>query len=226
MTAPNLKAPKKKQPAKTDARVIRTRNQLGDAIIQLMQQQPFEEITVQHVLDRAGVSRSTFYAHYTNKDDLFLADVDDFWEAMSTLLTRQGEASNRVAPVRELFSHAADTKAFQAALRASRKVHDVMELGRGHFARGIEARLRDMPQAGGVTSSSRTALALMFAGALFSLLERWLDSRTNETAEQLDDLYHQMVWGTLGVSPTKLPKRKADPDRFSVSKARLRLKKS
>jgi AcrR family transcriptional regulator len=200
MRAPNLKSPKKKQRPKTDARVVRTRNQLGDAIIELMQQQPFEEITVQHVLDRAGVSRSTFYAHYTGKEDLFIADVDEFWEGISTLLARRGEASNRVAPVRELFSHAADAKAFQAALRASGKVHDVMELGRGHFSRGIEARLRDMPHARHVDPASRAALAQMFAGALFSLLDRWLTSRTNETAEQLDDLYHQMVWGTLGAS--------------------------
>jgi AcrR family transcriptional regulator len=217
MKPQNAKAPKKKQAAKADARVVRTRNQLGNAIIELMQQRPFEEITVQHVLDRAGVSRSTFYAHYTGKEDLFIADVDEFWEGMSTLPARRGEASNRVAPVRELLEHAADMGDFQAALRASGKVHDVMELGRGHFARGIEARLRDMPQARNVTPASRAALAQMFAGALFSLLDRWLSSRTNETAEQLDDLYHQMVWGSLGASSASKPEGRAVPARPSVS---------
>ena len=52
----HLAPPKKK----TDARVKRTRDALGDALIALMQEKPFETITVQEVLDRAHVSRSTF----------------------------------------------------------------------------------------------------------------------------------------------------------------------
>jgi len=78
----------KKAAAKVDRRIRRTRDTLGDALIALMQEKSFEEITVQEVLDRAGVGRSTFYAHYRDKEDLFLSDVEDFMEMMSTLLTR------------------------------------------------------------------------------------------------------------------------------------------
>jgi AcrR family transcriptional regulator len=85
---------------KTDPRVRRTRDALGDALLMLMQEKAFETITVQQVLDRAGIGRSTFYAHYRDKNDLFLSDLEDFLEPMSTLLLRHGEASNRVAPVR------------------------------------------------------------------------------------------------------------------------------
>ena len=83
---------------KIDRRVRHTRDALGDALLTLMQAKPFETITVQQVLDRAGIGRSTFYAHYRDKDDLFLSDVEDFLEPMSTLLLRHHEASNRVAP--------------------------------------------------------------------------------------------------------------------------------
>jgi AcrR family transcriptional regulator len=48
---------------KADRRVIRTRNLLGNALVRLMQEKPWQEITVQQVLDRAEVSRSTFYTH-------------------------------------------------------------------------------------------------------------------------------------------------------------------
>src|SRR5579859_4132940 len=89
---------------KRDRRVVRTRDTLGDALVALMREKNFEEITVQEVLDRAGVGRSTFYVHYRDKDDLFLSDVEDFFEVMSTMLTRRGESSSRVAPVRELFA--------------------------------------------------------------------------------------------------------------------------
>jgi AcrR family transcriptional regulator len=48
--------------SRPDRRILRYRNALGDALIQLMQEQPFDAITVQQVLDRADVSRVTFYA--------------------------------------------------------------------------------------------------------------------------------------------------------------------
>jgi AcrR family transcriptional regulator len=65
-----------------------------------MQEKRFETITVQQVLDRAGVGRSTFYTHYRDKNDLLLSDWEDFLEGMSTLLLRRRENSDRVAPVR------------------------------------------------------------------------------------------------------------------------------
>src|SRR5581483_11338191 len=92
---------------KLDRRVMRTRDRLGDALVGLMQEKPFDAITVQEVLDRAGVSRSAFYVHYRDKEDLFLSDVDEFLEAMALRLSHGGEESERVAPVRELFAHVA-----------------------------------------------------------------------------------------------------------------------
>src|SRR5438045_1335236 len=88
-------APQTKQ--KIDRRVLRTRDRLGDALVALMQEKPFDAITVQEVLDRAGVSRSAFYVHYRDKEDLFLSDVDEFLEAMATMLSRRKEKSKRVA---------------------------------------------------------------------------------------------------------------------------------
>src|SRR5690242_3595117 len=85
-------APRNKR-SKTDARARRTRDALGDALVALMQEKPFEQITVQHVLDRAGVGRATFYAHYSDKNDLFLSDADEFWAAMASYLTRRKEDS-------------------------------------------------------------------------------------------------------------------------------------
>jgi AcrR family transcriptional regulator len=121
---------------KTDCRVRRTRDALGDALVALMHEKPFAEITVQHVLDRAGVSRSTFYTHYRDKDDLFLSDVEDFLELMAFHLSRQGDRSNRVAPVRELFTHVAEWREFHGVLVKAGKIRDFLELGQGYFARG------------------------------------------------------------------------------------------
>jgi AcrR family transcriptional regulator len=161
---------------KVDRRVRRTRESLGDALVELIREKPFAAITVQEVLDRAGVGRSTFYTHYRDKDDLFLSDVDDFFEGLASLLSRRGEASNRVVPVRELFAHIADVRDFYAALVASGKIHDVLEMGQGHLARGIAARLCEMPRAQGRSAPASAAVSAALAGALLSLLT-WDRSR-------------------------------------------------
>jgi AcrR family transcriptional regulator len=182
---------------KLDARVRRTRDALGDALIALMQQQPFDSIAVQQVLDRAGIGRSTFYNHFRDKNDLFLSDVDDFFSQMSTALQRQGDKSNRLLPAKEFFAHVAEVQPFLRALTAAQKFHDVFELGRGHFARGIEARLASMPVTRTMHPVGRAARAHALAGAFTSLLEWWLAHQRAATPEKMDALFHELAWNGL-----------------------------
>jgi AcrR family transcriptional regulator len=181
-----------------DRRVQHTRDALGDALVALMHEKPFAEITVQHVLDRAGVGRSTFYTHFRDKDDLFLSDSEDFFEMMASLLVGRGEASNRVAPVNEMFTHLAEMSDFYAALVASGKINDILEMAQGYFARGIEQRLAELPKARAILSAQRTVMAQMFAGAMISLMTWWMNHGRPASPEQMDNVYHQMVWAGIG----------------------------
>jgi AcrR family transcriptional regulator len=185
--------------SKMDRRVRRTRDALGGALRALIQAQTFDTITVQHVLERARVGRSTFYAHYRDKHDLFLSDVEDFLENMSTWLSRSHEASNRIAPVRELFAHVAEMRPLHTALLSSNKFRDFTELAEGYFARSIEKRLEELPASRTVARAPRTAMAHAFAGALLSLMSWWLDHGALASPAEMDELYHRMVWS--GVQP-------------------------
>jgi AcrR family transcriptional regulator len=179
---------------KQDQRVRRTRDRLGDALVELLVEKPFDDITVQNVLDRAGVSRSTFYTHYRDKNDLFLSDTDEFFEGMATALSRFGDKSERVAPVRELFGHIAEVRPFYNALVESGRMHDVRELGQEHFARGIEQRLNKIPRAHTIPPDRRGAIAHGWAGSLFSLLAWWVQHGMTLSPEEMDKLFHRLVW--------------------------------
>jgi AcrR family transcriptional regulator len=80
-----------KQGRKPDLRIRRTRSLLSNALVALMQEKSIDKITVQEVLDRATVGRSTFYLHYRDKDDLFLCVLEDGLEMWSTSLLRKQE---------------------------------------------------------------------------------------------------------------------------------------
>src|SRR3954467_9244852 len=67
---------------KADRRSERTRQLLNAALIELMLEQRYDEITVQEIIDRANIGRSTFYAHYLDKEDLL---VSGFTRVLDTL---------------------------------------------------------------------------------------------------------------------------------------------
>jgi len=194
----NVHLPLAASQKKTDARVRRTRDALGDALVALMQEKPFETITVQDVLDRAQVSRSTFYAHYSDKDDLLMSDAEEFFESISMALSVHGDKSDRVFPVMEFFVHLSDVQPFYKALVKSGKFQENMELARGHFARGIERRLSELPRGKSIPPHQLPAIAFTHAGALLSLLMWWLDRGMRESPAEMDELFHRMIWN--GVS--------------------------
>ncbi len=105
-----------KQRRKPDLRIRRTRSLLSNALVALMQEKSINKITVQEVLDRATVGRSTFYLHYRDKDDLFLCVLEDGLEMWSTALLRKREKSYRIAPVAEFFMHVGKAKKLYRAL--------------------------------------------------------------------------------------------------------------
>jgi AcrR family transcriptional regulator len=148
------------------------------------------------VLDRAGVGRSTFYVHYRDKDDLFLSDVEDFLEHVSSALKRQGAGTKQLLPVQEFFAHIRDARQFYAALVKSGKINDVQALARGFFARSIDERLQ---MAGAeIEPVLRSAHAHALAGSVFALLDWWMENGMKADPKEMDELFHRMAWSGLG----------------------------
>ena len=63
--------------SRPDRRVGKTRKALKEALTDLILEKGYEAVTVQDVIDRADVGRSTFYAHYIDRDDLLMAILAD-----------------------------------------------------------------------------------------------------------------------------------------------------
>mgnify|MGYP006177845307 CR=1 FL=1 len=77
-----------------DPRRRRTRQDLMAAFFSLVLSQRYHEIRVGDVLARSGVSRSTFYEHFRNKDELLAASI-------AALADARKRGGNRVALARD-----------------------------------------------------------------------------------------------------------------------------
>jgi len=182
-----------KQRGRPDLRIRRTRSLLSNALVALMQERSIDKITVQEVLDRAAVGRSTFYLHYRDKDDLFLCVLEDGLEMWSTALLRKREKSYRVAPVADFFAHVGNAKKLYRALVDSGRIHAFFELAQGYFARSIARHLKDIGLKD-LAQSELDARSHALAGSLLSLLKWWLDRGARESPKAMDELFHRMAW--------------------------------
>lgn len=72
-----------------DRRVARTTSSLRDALHSLIGEKPYEAIAVKEILGRANVGRSTFYAHFRDKDELLL---DGMYDLLRSARLRRGDA--------------------------------------------------------------------------------------------------------------------------------------
>jgi len=60
-----------------DVRVIKTNNLIRTAFLALLAEKGFHAMTVQDILDRAQINRSTFYKHFSNKNEVAKVLVEE-----------------------------------------------------------------------------------------------------------------------------------------------------
>lgn len=73
-----------------DRRQLKTRRAIYDAFTSLLGEKSYSAMTVQDIIDRADVGRSTFYAHFETKDELLKSlCLEIFDHVFSENLTRE-----------------------------------------------------------------------------------------------------------------------------------------
>jgi AcrR family transcriptional regulator len=76
-----------------DPRIARTRQSLQEALFDLARERGLDEISVADIAERAGVNRSSFYQHYSDKDTLLADAIDAVVEAAGTEIPVLSEIS-------------------------------------------------------------------------------------------------------------------------------------
>ncbi|OMD79224.1 TetR family transcriptional regulator [Paenibacillus odorifer] len=77
--------------SKVDRRILKTQDALKKAVIELMSEKNFDDITIQDLSDTANVSRGTIYLHYLDKYDLLDKLIEEHIEVLRTLCESASE---------------------------------------------------------------------------------------------------------------------------------------
>src|SRR4051812_41781762 len=89
LISPNMPAPK----TTPDRRIMRTRDALRSALIELILEKGYDAIAVNDIVTRANVARSTFYAHHGSKESVLLDSIGMLRELLSKAQRETREAA-------------------------------------------------------------------------------------------------------------------------------------
>ena len=178
---------------KDDRRSQRTREALHQALFALMREKPYDAITVQDIIDRANLGRSTFYSHFVDKNDLASYSLELILSALvhgpgADAPTRPGLIAT--AP---LFQHVRDQfPLFQMQMRG-RGLDLFFERGQAYWNQKIERDMRSHLAPGQTPAVPLAVLANFVTGTWVTLLKWWLDAKMPYTPERMDDIFQQLV---------------------------------
>jgi AcrR family transcriptional regulator len=173
-----------------DRRVRRTRLLLVQAAQDLILERGYAATSVQDILDRADVGRSTFYAHFRDKDDLLVSGFDIFHAEMVEALSEPGRSGPPDVSdiILELFEHAQRNRRAFRAMMGDASGEIVVRVARerlqGHFRQETQALLPASKQ-----PQLLEALVEYQVNALLSLLQWWLDSESTLSPAEMHQLY-------------------------------------
>jgi hypothetical protein len=176
---------------RADRRVRKTRLALKEALVSLILERGFEAVTVQDIIDRADVGRSTFYVHFVDKYELLLEAFRDPGVPPPDVSTRK-RGDPPFAWTLGMFRHISSARRLYRALLGRQSGVFV----RQEFEREIERRVRDELDWLGVLKrhdSGQIDLVVAFVVSSFTgFLTWWLDAQDTEP-EEVDELFRGLV---------------------------------
>jgi AcrR family transcriptional regulator len=185
---------------KTDRRVARTQQALRSALLELMVEYGYEKLSVQQILDHAGVGRATFYLHYRSKEDLLRTSL----EGLREHLTRdwhsasKGKAQSRppLGFILAFFQHIDSHRKLYRAIVGRESGAIVDKKMRSLLADLVREDLGSTGHRIRVGSEADMA-AQYVAGALMAIVTWWLDRNIKLSAEEIDRTFRQMTLPAL-----------------------------
>ena len=182
--------------AKTDRRVERTRKLLQKALMELIGEGGYNSITIQDIVERANIGRTTFYLHYNSKEELFIscheAVVSQFRIGALHPLSREALLSP-IAPtgLAAAYRHLEEARPLLYSIFQSRDSLLILRRIRDANAQELEANLRSVfGEAESLVPLD--VLANYLAGAQIALIQWWLEKRQPHTLESLVQSFHRL----------------------------------
>jgi AcrR family transcriptional regulator len=202
---------------KKDERVVRTRQRLDAAFVELLGRRAYGNIRVSDITKKARVGRATFYAHYCSKDELLRSQ---FERIVAPMLAIKKDDPGLI-DVSGLLSHVQTAPRLFKALVVGPETGSGPRVLLGCFERrvgqALEMRAGDSREHSrdGFTGSEnfamrRAIVTRAIASSLLAVIECWMETSMSQPAEEVKAICSRLVAGALSTLSAAAG-RNADP---------------
>jgi AcrR family transcriptional regulator len=186
-----------------DRRVRRTETLLHRALISLVLEKNYDSITIQEILDRADIGRSTFYAHFKSKDELLISGIHELRDTLESAVESERSPTKRHEAVigfsLAMFQHASEYREVYHALLNTQgwpifrqRLEEIFD---EIIRRECKAEIQRLKKP---DSDVPVDLFVRYlTAAFFSVLTWWLGRRSRLTPLQISEIFRSLVLPTV-----------------------------
>ena len=179
---------------KPDRRVTRTKHLLREALMSLMSEQRYDAITVQDILDRADIGRSTFYSHYRDKEELLISGMDDILHSLILTLEHPDHCDHQnILSTEPLFQHAQEEFLLHKAIMGGQGINLMIKRIQRHLGEHVEDELKKWLHTDQEPDVSISLLGHHVASVLLTLLRWWFDNNKPYSPARMDAIFQKLV---------------------------------
>ena len=181
-------------PEKHDRRTRKTRQQLRNALLALLKEKRYEEISVQDIIERADVARSTFYMHYVDKNDLLTGGKGIFAENIGHQMTAHADGNRSTAfSSRNWFYHVQAQGEILKLIAKDPAMDLAMKTLRGIIHRNIQEELQAHTLPANDAGIPLSAMVDYLTDSLMSLIQWWFSNGMKQTPDEMDQMFQKLV---------------------------------
>ena len=181
-----------------DLRVRKTNKALMDALVALLSEKNFEDITIGELCDRAMVRRATFYQHFSGKQELFSYLIDQVGKYFEQEFYKSYDSN---ATPEEFYICMLDC-CFRATETQRDLIRSIVRCNNGdhlfrvifnNYSAALTARLLQDVAEGAEYSAPPELISVMLNGALISTVLWWISSDEPISREELTKTFSSLV---------------------------------
>jgi AcrR family transcriptional regulator len=151
-----------------------TRECIESALVLLMKEMPFNEITITDIVKRAGVSRTAYYRNYSSKEDVLDSMVKEVVNNVTTSMTKFDPMKKLYEFWFEMFQGLKPfSERFQILIKANMEVTILFQ---------INKKMQENVHAENVIKQYE---GFFWSGAVYSVLIEWIRNGTKQTEEEM-----------------------------------------
>jgi AcrR family transcriptional regulator len=175
-----------------DRRVQKTKKALTEALISLILEKGYSKVTIQEIIDKANVGRSTFYTHYESKEQLLL-DGHNNLNAKIFSDELENDTQESEISFENLINHIAENYQLAKAILGKNSGNMMSIFFKNNISLKIKKRYISQFSREKTEQKRLTFLSDATAAAVVSLIISWIEDEMIFSAEEMSSYCQKLV---------------------------------